>query len=491
MSPALARQAGTALLWKGIQLFGSRTISLARYLVLAHLLVPDEFGLFAIALVPLEVLSSATDFGMIPALVQRNESDDRTYDIAWTIGLARAAAISGSVLLAAPLLAELFAEPRATGVLRLLALRPLIGACASIKVADLERRLQFRPLTLIEVPATFAGAVASVALASAFGVTALVAGALIGSATRTAMSYALAPHRPRLVFDVAPARSLFRFGRWVFLTGLVAVGGDAVLRAVISRRLGAEELGLYFLAANLAALPNDVVSELVVAVAFPVHALIQADVRRVGRTFRATVIAMAAVLCPVYALLIALAPQLVHYLLGARWTAAEPILPLLAIAGILGISYDATAPMLEGRGEPHKVTVLHAIISITVVLLAWPLAGTYGLVGAALAWLLAQGVMLIACVIFSRRILHGSVTGLAKPISAIVAASIAGGVTALALRGALPGVVGLVATVLAACGMTAIILLGLEMRFDLGLGRDVTQAFPRIARVRRSAPRPG
>jgi len=106
MTVPLARQAGTALLWKGAQLVGSRAISLARYLVLAHLLVPDDFGLFAIALVPLEVLSSVTDVGMVPALVQRNESDDRLYDVAWTVGVVRAAAISASILIAAPLLAD-------------------------------------------------------------------------------------------------------------------------------------------------------------------------------------------------------------------------------------------------------------------------------------------------------------------------------------------------------------------------------------------------
>ncbi|HET7563860.1 MAG TPA: oligosaccharide flippase family protein [Gemmatimonadaceae bacterium] len=491
MTAPLARQAGAALLWKGAQLFGSRAVSLARYLVLARLLVPDDFGLFAVALVPLDVLLSVSNLGMIPALVQRDASDDRTYDTAWTLGLLRAVAISASLLIAAPLLAALFAEPRATGVLRLLALQPLISASASIKVADLERRLEFRPLTMIEVPATAAGAIASIVLAPLLGVFALVAGVLVGSTVRSALSYILAPHRPRLVLDIALARSLFRFGRWVFLTGLVAVGGDAVLRAVISRRLGAAELGLYFLASHLAALPNDVVSELMVSVAFPVHARVQADLRRVGRVFRATVTAMATVLCPVYALLIVLAPSVVQYLLGPRWAGAESVLPLLALAGILGISYDATAPMLEGRGEPHKVTALHAIISITVVLLVWKLAGAYGLAGAALAWVLAQSVMLIACVIFSRRILGHFGAGLAKPLAAILAASVAGGAVALALRDRLPGLIGFATTVMVASGVMTLLLWVLEARFDLGVGRDLTQVFPRIANGWRRAPRAG
>lgn len=487
----LARQAGTAVAWKAVQVFGGKAISLARYLVLAHLLAPADFGLFAIALVPLDVLSSVTDFGMVPALVQRGESDDRVYDAAWTVGLARAAAISLGVLLAAPLVAQLFAEPRATPVLRLLALRPLIGAAASIKVADLERRLEFRPLALVEMPAAFMGAATSVVLAPALRVWALVVGVLVGSATRVVTSYLVAPHRPRLVLDLAPARSLFRYGRWVLLTGLVAVIGDAVLRTVISRRLGADALGLYFLAFNLAVVPNDVVSELVAAVAFPVHARLRADLRRSAEMFRASITALAAALCPVYALLIALAPSLVADLLGPRWAGTEPVLRLVSLAALLGISYDATAPMLEGRGEPHKVTALHATASLAVSLLAWELAGAYGLAGAAAAWVLAQGVMLVVCIIFARRALGGRAASPSRQLAAIAMASVAGGAVAYALDRALPGLAGLALTAAAAWSLTIAWLWALDARLDLGLTRDVARAFPRLARRWRGATRTG
>lgn len=487
----LARQAGIAVAWKAMQVLGSRSISLARYLVLARLLTPEDFGLFAIALVPLEVLLSVTDFGMIPALVQRGECDDRVYDTAWTIGIVRAAVISGCVLAAAPLLAQLFAEPRATPVLRLLAIRPLIGALASIKVAELERRLEFRQLAVLEMPASFVAAITSIALAPALSVRALVAGVLAGAVTRVVTSYLVAPHRPRLCFDAARARSLFRFGRWVLLTGLVAVGGDAALRAIVSRRLGATELGLYFLAFNLASLPNDVVSDLVVAVAFPVHARIRADLRRTAEMFRASATAMAAVLCPVYALLIALAPSVVEHLLGPRWSGSEPVLRLVSVAGVLGIAYDATAPMLEGHGAPQLVTVLHALVSITVVLVAWVLAGAYGLAGAAAAWVLGHGVMFAGAAVFARRTLAGHAAGLSRPLGAIALASAVGGAVALALDRVLPGIVGLAVTIVVAGSAVLMSLWVLDSRLDVGLGRDLARAFPRIAQRWRRAPEAG
>jgi O-antigen/teichoic acid export membrane protein len=196
---------------------------------------------------------------------------------------------------------------------------------------------------------------------------------------------------------------------------------------------------------------------------------------------------MATVLCPVYAMLIVLAPSLVEHVLGPRWNGAAPILQILAVAGVIGISYDATAPMLEGRGEPYKVTALYAIISLTVVAFAWWLAGAYGLAGAALAWVLAQSAMLVACVIFSRQILSAPFAHLSRPLLGIALASLGAAGVAWLVDATLPGVVGLGVGIAFAAGTAVMLLWAMDARLDLGLGRDFARAFPGIAqRVRRS-----
>jgi O-antigen/teichoic acid export membrane protein len=100
----------------------------------------------------IDVLMRVTNFGMIPALVQRVEADEEHYDVAWTVGILRALAITSVTILAAPIVAQLFAEPRATDIIRVLAIRPLIDAGASIQVARLTRNLHFRSLAFIELP---------------------------------------------------------------------------------------------------------------------------------------------------------------------------------------------------------------------------------------------------------------------------------------------------------------------------------------------------
>src|SRR5687768_11183392 len=94
MNERLAKLAGNAVLWKAVQIVGIRTVLLIRMLIMARLLAPEDFGLLAIAMVSVDVLVGITDFGMIPALIQRAEVSERHYNAAWTVGLIRGVTIT-------------------------------------------------------------------------------------------------------------------------------------------------------------------------------------------------------------------------------------------------------------------------------------------------------------------------------------------------------------------------------------------------------------
>ena len=93
--------AGSAISWQAVQQAGVKVIYLGRILVLARLLVPEDFGLLAIAAISVEVLMHLTEIGMIPALVQRVDVQNRHYNAAWTVGMLRALAVSSVVFLGA------------------------------------------------------------------------------------------------------------------------------------------------------------------------------------------------------------------------------------------------------------------------------------------------------------------------------------------------------------------------------------------------------
>lgn len=480
MSASLTREAGSALKWRTVQQVGVKTVYLIRIPILARLLSPDDFGLLAIALVAVDILLSLTDMGMTPALVQRSAVKESHYHVAWTVGVSRSLLVALGIFAFAPVIATLFDEPRAIPIIRVLAMRPLLDASASMKVADLERHLRFRGLAVLHLAVAVVNAGTSIALAPFIGVWALVAGALAGPSVYGVLSYVMAPYRPRIRLDLTAASSLIRFGRWIFLLGLIGLLSRFVLQAVISRRLGTVELGLYYLAARIAYLPSEVSAELIGSVAFPLYSRIQSDTEEARRAFRLLFTGMIGLLLPVAALLLVLAPSLVHDLLGPRWAGTESAIQVLAVVTMIELFGDALTPVFKGLGRPSAVVLQAGVQTCILTALVWELAGRFGLAGAVSAWLPATAAAQIVGFLILRRMIPRAYEGLGKTVLGIVIASACGAIVSYWIDLVIPGVFGLaVASGLGAL-VVATMLLGADRKLGLGIGESLVEVQPRF-----------
>lgn len=475
------RVAGTAMLWQAFQMGGVKALYMVRLLILAILLTPADFGLIAIALAATGFLLNLTNFGLIPALVQADDMDDSKYDAVWTFDMTRSVIVTALTIILAPQIAQIFAEPRAVPIIQVLALRPLIESVMSIKVAALNRSLTFRPLAFLKIIEAVFNAIISIGLAKFFGVWAMVFGMIGGALSMVVASYILAPYRPRILYDWQSVKPLLKFGGWLLITGVIAMAGNFGLRIVISRQLGAEGLGLYFLAAQLAFVPSEVASEVVGTVAFPLFARLQSRLQEAARAFQAILTGLMALLYPISALIIVLSPVLVQDILGTKWNGTVPLIQILALATMIGLLGDATIPLVKGFGQPYRVTQIELVQSSSLILMIWFFTSRYGMVGAALAWLPAIICVQILCLYFIQDIFHGSLVETRRPLIAILLATIAGaGISYLAIH-ALPNIPGLVIASLLAVLVIGSILWFSDHRYSLGLVRNIAIAFPQLA----------
>lgn len=460
---------------------GVKALYMVRLLVLAILLTPADFGLIAIALAATSFLLNLTNFGLIPAVVQAENMDDNRYDAVWTFDVTRAMIVAALTILFAPLIATIFAEPRAVLIIQALALRPLIESLMSIRVAALNRNLKFRPLAFLKIIEAVFNAAISIALAKFFGVWAMVYGMIGGAAAMVIASYILAPYRPRLHYDWKAVRPLLKFGGWLLVTGVVAMAGNFGFRLIVSRQVGAEGLGLYFLAAQLAFLPSEVASEVVGAVAFPLFARLQSSLQQAMRAFQAILTGLMALLYPICALIIVLSPILVRDILGAKWEGTVPIIQILAVVTMIGLIGDATIPLVKGFGQSYRITQIELVQSSSLILMIWFFTKHYGTVGTALAWLPAITAVQILCLYFIRDIFHNPMQEARKPLFAILLATLAGAGGSYATIHVLPNIAGLLVAGLLAALVIGAILWFSDQRFSLGLLRNIVIAFPQVA----------
>lgn len=489
MTDQLGRRTGSALVWKAAQVLGTRLVSLARTLVLARILAPEDFGLVAVAAITVELLVGLSDFGFVEAVMQRRDVTRRHYDAAWTARVLRSAVLAAVIVGTAPWIAAGFDQPDAQPLLQLLAFRPLLDALASIRFAEFERDLDFRRVAVVALSGVVVETVVAIALAPRLGAMAIVVGALAGGGTGLVLSYLAAPHLPRPTLAREVTGQLFAYGRWIYVASVVGVLGDVVLQAVVSRRLGGDQLGVYYLATRLALLPAQSVSVVFVGVVFPLHARLQDEVVRATRLYRSNVVALLALLAPPYAVLVALGGPLVDALLGDRWSDAIPLVPMLAGVGLLGCVVYATLPMLDGRGRPHAVAGLFAVRSAVLLVFAWWLAGALGVKGAVLALLLAEAAIAVGCLALAVRALDRPLAGLVRPVLGLLVAASIGGLLGHLVGEALGGLAGLLGGIATVLVVTVLLDATADRLLRLGLARDVVAVYPAAGRLLRTPQR--
>jgi O-antigen/teichoic acid export membrane protein len=256
-----------------------------------------------------------------------------------------------------------------------------------------------------------------------------------------------------------------------------------IVQAAISRQLGAAQLGLYFIALRLASLPSEVLGEVVGAVAFALCARLQSDVSQATIVFRILLVGSTALLYPVLALTIALAPSVAHELLGSVWTETSAVIRILALAAMLGLVGDVAIPLYKGLGRPQLVTALEAVQSLMLMILVWPFVARYGVLGAALTWLPAVLGSQLLNLWLLHILLRRPLRTLGWPLMAIGTVSVGGAGIALALVHVVPGMLGLVVAAASAIVATGAVILALDRPLGLGLASILTQAFPGMTAV--------
>jgi O-antigen/teichoic acid export membrane protein len=473
----LAQRTGDALFWNGASLLATRIISLVRFVIVARLLTPLDFGLLAIAWVAIELLLVFSDTGMLTALLQRRHVEERDFNTAWSVGLLRGLLVGIVLLVGAPAIAALYDEPRAAPVLQALAVAPLLSAAASIKIVDLTRRFAFRRLTVIRLGDAGTEAVVSIVLASFLGVWALVVGVLVANLVRLVLSYALAPHRPVFMLDSRSARALLRFGRWMFLTGVFAVVGDALLRAVVSRQLGTAELGVFYLSLRLVLLPITSVEGAVSAIGMRAHAELGDESGRRARALQTSLFGLLALLVPAYGVLVVLADTLVS-VLGTQWSSAANPIRVLSVAAVFATIAVACAPMLLGLNRPDVVAGLTGSRTVLISAGGLLLATYWGLVGATLAYLAGEIVVGLAWLLLTRRFLRRPMVRLPAQLFTVVAATAVAAAVATAADHILSGVAALLASGICGMSLAVLVLVVLDRRFTTGLVQAFGRLFP-------------
>jgi O-antigen/teichoic acid export membrane protein len=384
---SIGRQAARGFRWSFFGTLVTRVGSFVMGLVLAHMLAPNDFGVFAVASAAMAFVMHVNDAGLIAAAVQWRGRFEKMAPTAATMALAFSVIVYGIFWVAAPVISSVAHVPEATNVIRLLTTVILIDGVTAVRSAALMRTFRQHKIIVANVVGLVVNACVAVALAKAgAGAYSFAAGIVAGFIVTGILVFIGADLPVRLGLDRAIARELLTFG----LPLAVSLGIEAVLLnsdyIIIGHLTGEVSLGYYLLAFNVSTWALSVISSAVRYVSVASFSrLSEVDAEALSTGVQRSMPILVAGLMPIASLTAALAAPLVVVLYGDKWADAATVLPFLMILTVVRVLASFALDILMGAGATRST--LWVNLGWAVVLIPALIFGTSrdGIRGAAIA----------------------------------------------------------------------------------------------------------
>lgn len=427
----IGHKARRGLTWSLAGSFATKSGTFVVGLIIARLLSPADFGVYAVALAAMTFAVHVNDAGIIAACVQWRGKFEDMAPTAATIAFLSSVLVYAMIWLGAPAFATLSGIPEATPVVRLLCLAIVIDGIAAVRAAALNRRFEQNR----QAKASVIGMVAyaSVALPLGFagaGAYTLAVATLFGWFVTDAIVFWMADLPIKFGFDKSVAKQLLKFG----LPLAASFGVEAVLMnadfVIVGNILGAAAVGYYMLAFNISSWVPGIIGTAVRFVAIPGFSrLAEESPEALQIGVRNSVPVLLSAILPAAVVMATLSPQLVTFIYGDKWAPSAVALSVLTVLMIVRMLTALAVDILTSCGFTKAALGLNIGWVIALVPALWVGTNMDGIRGTAIAHGIVGAFVALPLAVWALRLagvsLVSTVPALVRPaIAALISAGI-------------------------------------------------------------------
>lgn len=215
-------------------------------MVLARLLMPEEFGLVALTGLVLAVVGVFADCGLGQALIQKKKTDDLDTNTVFYSGLAMSMLLYLCVFLLSPFFAKIFHHPSISSLIRVSSLIMFLSSYNSVQTAEISRALDFKKFFYVGIISSFVSGVVGICMAlSGMGVWSLIAQRMSYTLTKTITLNRIVKWIPKLQFSIERFRSLFSYGIKLMASGVIGMIFNQMKGFIIGIKYEPSDLSYY------------------------------------------------------------------------------------------------------------------------------------------------------------------------------------------------------------------------------------------------------
>ena len=370
----LKQKTFSGFIWRLAERVCAQVVTFVVTVILARILMPEEFGLIAIVNVFVAVADVLITSVFSVALIQKKEADDVDFSSAFYASLLMAVVLYVIVFFCAPLISRLYKNDLLTLIIRVTGIKFFISAVNSVQQAFVSRKMIFKKFFFATFFGTVVSGVVGIALAlKGAGLWALVAQLLTNPFIDTIILFITVRWYPKFLFSFERLKSLFNYGWKIMCSYLAGTFFNRLSSLVIGARYSASQLGYYNRGESLPNLVTNNISATLESVLFPAISKYQDDREKMKSSVRRSVSLANYVLMPLLFGLAAVADHFVLLLFGEKWSMAIPFVQIFCLQGITLLLSNINLLVIKACGRSDILLGIEFIkkpVLFAVVILA-------------------------------------------------------------------------------------------------------------------------
>lgn len=364
--------------------FADNLLRFVRNMILARLLAPDAFGLMATIIATVASVEAFAEVGLTQSIIQNKQGADKEFlNIIWWLSSLRAIILYTFAYLAAPLIGNFLGIPESTGIMRTAFIVILFRGFTSPNIYLLQKDFRFTRWVILTQGASILGVL--IAIISAFyllNVWALVLGYISEAFLIFSLSYIFYPLIPKVKFNPSYAAEIIRFSKKVFGLPILMVLYYQADNFVIGKVLSVGTLGLYFMARNLAEIPNTIFAK-IGPVLLPAFSIMQDDKVKLKNNLLKLTEIISTFGLPFFIFFIVLSRPILSLVYSPTYSSVSIPFGIFSIFVFLYLLSVLIMNIVFATGDPDKHRIASLVRTISFLALLYPATKYLGLIGAA------------------------------------------------------------------------------------------------------------
>ena len=354
------------MLWTAVQKYSTMLIGFISGIILARLLMPEDYGAIGMLLIFMSLAEVFIDAGFGSALIQKKKPTQTDYSTVFYFNIVMSVILYAVLFFSAPAIAEFYHMPILCKVLRVQGLILFIYAFNIIQRNQIRKNLKFKILSKITIATSVISLIVTVVMAyMGFGVWSLVAQNFVGALIPCVFFWVTMNWRPTWEYSWTSFKELFGFGFYMFLTHLFTTFSQRITGLLVGRWYDPATMGYYTKASSLSKYATLSVSGVMIQTTYPLYASVQDDKAMLINMVKRITSTLAYITVPMLSLLFLTAKPLIVLLYSDRWLASVPYFQILCIGGIAGCLQAVNQQTIAAIGK-SKVFFVWTVIKNSV-----------------------------------------------------------------------------------------------------------------------------